>query len=147
MAMKIAQIMEALPLRFPYLMLDRVLKVSPKERKITTLKNVTIGEPFFVGHLPGEPLMPGTLIIEAMAQTVGLLAVLMADGPGKLSGYLVKVGECVFKRKVVPGDQLVIEARVLDVRHGLVKAEATAFVDEERVAGPTTITLALEKGA
>lgn len=130
MARDIEGIRKALPLRYPYLMIDRI--ESEEEGLVVARKNVTINEPFFQGHFP-EPLpavMPGTLILEAMAQTAAFL--LARDGKGE--GYLVGVDEARFRRKVVPGDSLILTARVLRKRTGLVKARVEAMVDDELVA-------------
>ncbi len=130
MTRDIEGIRELLPLRYPYLMIDRVQR--EEEGLVVALKNVTINEPFFQGHFP-EPLpavMPGTLILEAMAQTAAFL--LARDGQGE--GYLVGVDEARFRRKVVPGDRLVLTARVLRKRKGLVKAKVEAEVDGELAA-------------
>ncbi|HHE51798.1 MAG TPA: beta-hydroxyacyl-ACP dehydratase [Candidatus Acetothermia bacterium] len=130
MARDIEGIRELLPLRYPYLMIDRMQR--EEEGLVVALKNVTINEPFFQGHFP-EPLpavMPGTLILEAMAQTAAFL--LARDGRGE--GYLVGVDEARFRRKVVPGDRLLLTARVLRKRTGLVKAKVEAEVDGELAA-------------
>ncbi len=130
MGRDIEGIRELLPLRYPYLMIDRVQR--EEEGLVVALKNVTINEPFFQGHFP-EPLpavMPGTLILEAMAQTAAFL--LARDGRGE--GYLVGVDEARFRRKVVPGDRLLLTARVLRKRTGLVKAKVEAEVDGELAA-------------
>ena len=130
MTRDIEGIRKLLPLRYPYLMIDRV--ETEEEGLVVATKNVTINEPFFQGHFP-EPLpavMPGTLILEAMAQTAAFL--LARDGRGE--GYLVGVDDARFRRKVVPGDRLVLTARVLRKRRGLVKAEIEASVDDELAA-------------
>jgi len=130
MTRDIEGIRKALPLRYPYLMIDRIQ--SEEEGLVVAIKNVTINEPFFQGHFP-EPLpavMPGTLILEAMAQTAAFL--LAHEGYGE--GYLVGVDEARFRRKVVPGDRLILTARVLRKRTGLVKAKVEAKVDDEVVA-------------
>ncbi len=130
MVRDIEGIRKALPLRYPYLMIDRILR--EEEGLVVALKNVTINEPFFQGHFP-EPLpavMPGTLILEAMAQTAAFL--LARDMRGE--GYLVGVDEARFRRKVVPGDRLILTARVLRMRTGLVKAQVEARVDDELAA-------------
>ena len=130
MARDIEGIRKLIPLRYPYLMIDRVQR--EEEGLVVALKNVTINEPFFQGHFP-EPLqavMPGTLILEAMAQTAAFL--LARDGQGE--GYLVGVDEARFRRKVIPGDQLILTARVLRVRTGLLKAKVEASVDDELAA-------------
>jgi len=129
-ARDIEGIRKLIPLRYPYLMIDRVQR--EEEGLVVAVKNVTINEPFFQGHFP-EPLqavMPGTLILEAMAQTAAFL--LAKDGQGE--GYLVGVDEARFRRKVIPGDQLILTARVLRVRTGLLKAKVEASVDDELAA-------------
>ncbi len=130
MARDIEGIRKALPLRYPYLMIDRI--ESEEEELVVAVKNVTINEPFFQGHFP-EPLpavMPGTLILEAMAQTAAFL--LAREGQG--DGYLVGVDEARFRRKVIPGDRLILTARLMRKRTGLVKAKVEARVDDELAA-------------
>ena len=130
MVRDIEGIRKLLPLRYPYLMIDRILQ--EEDGLVVAAKNVTINEPFFQGHFP-EPLMavmPGTLILEAMAQTAAFL--LARDGQGE--GYLVGVDEARFRRKVIPGDRLILTARVLRARRGLVKARVEAGVDDELAA-------------
>ena len=132
----IEAVRKRLPLRFPYLMIDRILEES--EDRVVALKNVTINEPFFQGHFP-EPLeavMPGTLIVEAMAQASGFLVL------GRMSGYLVGADKVRIRRKVVPGDQLRIESRRLRLKRGLLQAECEATVDGE-TAATATISLFL----
>jgi len=130
----IEEVRAKLPLRYPYLMIDRVLEESPDH--VVAIKNVTINEPFFQGHFP-EPLeavMPGTLMVEAMAQATGFLV------KGRMSGYLVGADKVRIRRKVIPGDQLRIEVRRLRERRGLLQAECEASVDGE-VAASATISL------
>ncbi len=130
MTRDIEGIRKLLPLRYPYLMIDRILR--EEDGVVVAAKNVTINEPFFQGHFP-EPLMavmPGTLILEAMAQTAAFL--LARDGQGE--GYLVGVNDARFRRKVIPGDRLILTARVLRARRGLVKARVEASVDDELAA-------------
>ena len=127
-----------IPLRFPYLMVDRILEESPD--RVVALKNVSIGEPFFQGHFP-EPfpaIMPGTLLIEAMAQTAAFLIEKQDSGP--TLGYLVSVEAARFRRRVVPGDQLKIEAKRVRFRRGLLQADVTASVDGD-VAASATLSL------
>lgn len=127
MSRDVEGIRKLLPLRYPYLMIDRILQEG--EGLVVALKSVTINEPFFQGHFP-EPLpavMPGTLILEAMAQTAAFL--LTEQGRGE--GYLVGVDEARFRRKVVPGDRLILTAKALKTRHSLVKAKVEARVDNE----------------
>jgi len=132
-----ARIMEFLPHRFPFLLIDRVLSLDlGSARKLTGLKNVTINEPFFQGHFPDNPVMPGVLIIEAMAQAAGMLAHLSAAAEGKAGElfYLVKVDKAKFNRTVIPGDQLMLEAVEKRVMRGLGQYECKAWVDGKRAA-------------
>ena len=129
----IQQIMERLPHRYPFLLLDRVLELEPG-RRIRALKNVTFNEEFFQGHFPGQPIMPGVLILEAMAQAGGIL-VLPPDGSaaGK-AFYLVAIDHTKFRRTVVPGDRLTIEINVLRARGNFRKLAGRAEVDGQLVA-------------
>jgi beta-hydroxyacyl-ACP dehydratase FabZ len=113
--MDVREIQAALPHRYPFLLVDRVLDVTAD--KIVALKNVSIGEPFFQGHFPGHPVMPGVLIIEAMAQTGALLAVHGGDfDPAKQVIYFMAIDKAKFRKPVVPGDQLRLE--VVPLRRG-----------------------------
>lgn len=105
--MDIKEIQEALPHRYPFLLVDRVLEMSADE--IVAVKNVTINEPFFQGHFPGYPVMPGVLIMEALAQTAGCLELSKPENKGKLVFY-AGMDKVKFKKQVVPGDQLVMTA-------------------------------------
>ena len=121
----VQEIMELLPHRYPFLLVDRITELDPGKR-IVGIKNVTINEPFFQGHFPGHPVMPGVLIIESMAQVGGLLA-LKALGGEKRLAYFAGIDNAKFKRPVVPGDQLRIEVDVIAHKgpiwkmHGVVK--------------------------
>jgi 3-hydroxyacyl-[acyl-carrier-protein] dehydratase len=132
-----------LPLRFPYLMLDRVLEEGPD--RVVALKNVTVNEPFFQGHFP-EPypaIMPGTLLLEAMAQAAAfLLGPSEEEAEAPMLGFLVGVESARFRRKVVPGDQLMLEAKKVRTRRGLIQAEVTASVAGD-VAATATLSLLL----
>ena len=133
-AYDIQKIMEYLPHRYPFLLIDRVIELVPGDR-ITALKNVTINEPFFTGHFPGRPVMPGVLIIEAMAQAGGLLAIESnpADKRGQLI-YFMGMDKVRFRKPVVPGDQLIFEAKILKMRSKVAKMSGTASVDNQIVA-------------
>jgi beta-hydroxyacyl-ACP dehydratase FabZ len=130
----IQKIIELLPHRYPFLLVDRVIELVPDDR-ITALKNVTINEPFFPGHFPGQPVMPGVLIIEALAQAGGLLAFESGSGSnrGKLI-YFMGMDKVRFRKPVIPGDQLIFEAKILKWRSKVAKMSGTAFVDNQLVA-------------
>lgn len=133
--MDIHQILESLPHRYPILLVDRVVDLVPGER-ITALKNVTINEPFFPGHYPHHPVMPGVLIIEAMAQAAALLSFSgMETKPDENSVYyFVGIDGARFKRPVSPGDQLVMEVERILNKRGMWKFTAVAKVDGQVAA-------------
>ena len=127
------QIMEYLPHRYPFLLLDRVVECTPGER-IVAIKNVSINEPFFQGHFPGRPVMPGVLVIEAMAQAGGVLShVTHADMEPKPLYFLAGVDEARFRRPVTAGDQLRIDVSVDRVSRGMWRYIGVATVDGTRV--------------
>jgi 3-hydroxyacyl-[acyl-carrier-protein] dehydratase len=130
--MDIHQILKKLPHRYPFLLVDRVLGVEPG-KSIRALKNVTINEPFFVGHFPHRPVMPGVLILEAMAQTAGLLAFSGASASADTNSviYFAGIDGARFKRPVEPGDQLVMDVEILRHKAGIYKFKGTARVGEE----------------
>jgi beta-hydroxyacyl-ACP dehydratase FabZ len=130
----IREVLNFLPHRYPFLLIDRVLEVIP-EKKIVALKNVTINEPFFQGHFPGMPIMPGVLIIEAMAQAGGVLAIesLSHDKKGTLF-YFMGMDKVRFRKPVVPGDQLILEVELLKARSKAMKIAGVATVDGQRAA-------------
>jgi 3-hydroxyacyl-[acyl-carrier-protein] dehydratase len=131
--MDVRWIMSVIPHRYPLLLIDRVLEIEPKKR-IVAIKNVTVNEEFFAGHFPGHPVMPGVLVIEAMAQAGGLL--LMHDVPdrGNKLIFFTTINKAKFRRPVVPGDQLRIEIDILRLREVFCKQSARALVDGELVA-------------
>ena len=131
--MDIQKIQSLLPHRYPFLLIDRVLESEPGKR-LVAMKNVSINEPFFQGHFPSKPVMPGVLLIEAMAQATGLLAMESAEVPKEAIYYLVGVDKARFKRPVVPGDQLVFEVEVLKNRREIWVFAAEAKVDGKIVA-------------
>lgn len=142
----IQKIKEYLPHRYPFLLVDRVIECEPGER-LLALKNVTYNEPFFLGHFPGEPIMPGVLIIEAMAQATGLLASESAPdelGTG-MTYYLVGLDKVRFKRPVYPGDQLKLEAKYLRNKRNIWAFDCRAEVDGELVAGAQIMCAAAER--
>ncbi|MGD8956711.1 MAG: 3-hydroxyacyl-ACP dehydratase FabZ [Chromatiaceae bacterium] len=131
--MDIQKIKSLLPHRYPFLLVDRVIEVE-RGKRLIALKNVTVNEPFFQGHFPTKPVMPGVLLIEAMAQATGLLAMESAAVPEECIYYLVGVDKARFKRPVIPGDQLRFEVEVLKNRREIWVFAAEATVDGSLVA-------------
>jgi 3-hydroxyacyl-[acyl-carrier-protein] dehydratase len=135
------QIMELLPHRYPFLLIDRIIACQPGE-SITALKNVTINEPVFQGHFPGRPLMPGVLVIEAMAQAGGVLShVTLRDVDPKPLFFLAGVNNARFRRTVLPGDQLLVQVDVEKIKRGIWFYKCSASV-EGQVAVTAEITCA-----
>jgi len=137
----INDIQRILPHRYPFLLIDRVVEVERKQR-IVAIKNVSVNEPFFNGHFPGQPIMPGVLIVEAIAQAGG--ALLLTEVPDRADKLMVFTGieRAKFRKPVVPGDQLRIEVKVIVWRTTAVKMEGTAFVDG-KLACEATVTCQL----
>ena len=136
MPVTIEQIQELLPHRYPFLLVDRVIEIVP-DVSVVALKNVSINEPFFQGHFPGHPVMPGVLIVEAMAQTAGLLTQIssrMKGNTGSPLFYLVKVDNARFSAVVAPGDQLRIEVSLKRLMRGMGIFVARTLVDGKEVA-------------
>ena len=133
--MDIHQVLAHLPQRFPLLMIDRVLECEPNKR-ILALKNVSANEPYFPGHFPHRPVMPGVLILEAMAQAAGILVFRTLDRKpdDKSVYYYAGIDNARFKRPVEPGDQLMIEVLILGSKRGIWKFGCTARVDGTLVA-------------
>jgi 3-hydroxyacyl-[acyl-carrier-protein] dehydratase len=131
----IQAILERLPHRFPFLLVDRVLECRPGQ-SIRALKNVTYNEPFFPGHFPGRPVMPGVLIIEALAQAAGILCFVTADVIPDHSTrfYFVGIDKARFRRPVVPGDQVVLTAQLQRSLRGIWRFSTAALVADQEVA-------------
>jgi 3-hydroxyacyl-[acyl-carrier-protein] dehydratase len=140
MIMEVNEIREYLPHRYPFLLVDRVLELNlPKS--IVAIKNVTVNEPFFNGHFPQLPIMPGVLIIEAMAQAAGILGFKSQDkkpSDGSIY-YFVGIDDVRFKRRVVPGDQLILKAEYISDKRGIWKFGCSAYVGEELAASGTIL--------
>jgi beta-hydroxyacyl-ACP dehydratase FabZ len=138
-SLDINAILKALPHRYPFLLVDRVVEFE-KEKRIVGIKNVTYNEPFFMGHFPGRPIMPGVLIIEAMAQLGGVL--LLQDHNLKDNGlvYLVGIDNAKFRKTVIPGDQLKLVVDVLRYKYTICKMRGEAFVDQTLVAEAEFLT-------
>ena len=129
----ITQIQAILPHRYPFLLVDRIVEYEPHKR-VVGIKNVALNEPFFQGHFPGAPVMPGVLIIEAMAQTAGVLMLAsMPDRETKLV-FFTGIDNAKFRRPVVPGDQLRMELTVLRLRPRYIRLRGEAYVDSQLVA-------------
>ncbi|MCW5202207.1 3-hydroxyacyl-ACP dehydratase FabZ [Desulfobulbus sp. US1] len=127
--MGIKEILDLLPHRYPFIMLDRVLEFE-HDKTITGLKNVSMGEPFFQGHFPGEPVMPGVLILEGMAQAGAVLAYLSTeDIAGKLV-YFAGMDKVRFRKVVRPGDQLIYKVEMVRRKSKLIKVQCKAYVDD-----------------
>ena len=131
--MDVEEIMKVLPHRYPFLLVDRILELDPGKR-VVGVKNVTINEPFFQGHFPGHPIMPGVLIIEAMAQVGGMLLLGAIPDAGSKVVYFTSLNNVKWRRPVKPGDQLRFELEVLQVRGMMCKMQGVAKVDGEVVA-------------
>lgn len=130
--MDINRIRELLPHRYPFLLVDKI--IDKGDNYIVGVKNVTVNEPFFQGHFPQEPVMPGVLMVEAMAQTGGLLVLGSVDEPEKYSTYFMKIDNVKFRQKVVPGDTLIFHVSFMtELRRGCAMMKGYAFVGEKIV--------------
>lgn len=145
----IEQIIEVLPHRYPFLLVDRVLRQDIEAGVCESIKNVTFNEPFFPGHFPGAPVMPGVMILEAMAQTAGLLAA--ARSGLTVSGgfllYFAGIDKARFKRPVVPGDQLRMTATLLKQKRDIWKFAVSARVDEQLACAAEMMCSVQRRGA
>lgn len=143
--MDVQRIMEHLPHRYPFLLVDRVLEIDGSKR-LVAIKNVTFNEPFFMGHFPVKPIMPGVLIIEALAQCTGLLAMESQpdDIPDNSLYYFVGIDRARFKRVVVPGDQLRMEVEFVKRKRSIWVFNAKASVDGELAASAEIMCTARE---
>jgi UDP-3-O-[3-hydroxymyristoyl] N-acetylglucosamine deacetylase / 3-hydroxyacyl-[acyl-carrier-protein] dehydratase len=130
-SLDIAQLMQILPHRYPFLMIDRVTKIEGN--RITGLKNISINEPYFQGHFPNHPIMPGVLQLEAIAQVAGILMLRQAENYGKLA-YFMSAESVKWRKPVRPGDTLLIQVELLKSRGKIGKAKGTCYVGEEPVS-------------
>ncbi len=137
-------IMKILPHRYPFLLIDRILDIEP-EKKVVAIKNVTINEPFFNGHFPGHPIMPGVLIVEAMAQAGGLLLLNTIGDPETKLAYFMSMDRVKFRKPVVPGDQIRFEVDMVDFRRNTCRIQAKAFVDEGLVTEATFMAAVVDR--
>ena len=144
MMFDVVEIQKYLPHRYPFLLVDSILEVE-REKRIVGIKNVTINEWYFQGHFPGAPIMPGVLIIEALAQLGGFLLLLEIPDRDKKLLYFVAVDGARFRRPVVPGDQLRMEAKVLSWRGDFCKLEGRATVNGELAAEGTVMCKMMDR--
>ena len=134
--MDISKIMDLLPHRYPFILIDRVLEIIPGE-KIVALKNVTMNENFFQGHFPGKPIMPGVIIIEALAQASGVLLLKSVPHEENEILYFTGIDKVRFRKPVIPGDQLILEAKITHLRAKVSKMTGRVLVGENVVAEGT----------
>lgn len=140
MELDIMEIQKRIPHRYPFLLVDKIIEMEPGKSAIG-IKNVTINEPFFQGHFPQKPLMPGVLMVEAMAQVAGIACSDLEGNEGKI-GVFTGIDNCKFRRQVLPGDTLRIEINITTFRRGIAKAEGKAYVGDE-LACAANITFAM----
>jgi 3-hydroxyacyl-[acyl-carrier-protein] dehydratase len=140
----VTEILKCIPHRYPFLLIDRVLELTPRQR-IVALKNVTMNEPFFQGHFPGVPVMPGVLIIEALAQAGAVLFLRDMEDRDRRLVYFTGIDEARFRRTVVPGDQLKLTLEVVNLRSRAARMRGTATVDGQVAAEATIISAMVDR--
>ena len=129
----IEEILEILPQRYPFVLIDQITNFISGE-KCTAIKNVSVNEPYFQGHFPGKPIMPGVLILESMAQAASFLALYNLEDPLSKGMFFSAVEKSKFRKPIVPGDQIILEMKLLKFRLGTVKISGKAYVDNQLVA-------------
>lgn len=143
MKLNINDITQILPHRYPFLLVDRIEELE-EGKKVIGIKNVTINEEFFQGHYPGHPIMPGVLIIEAMAQVGGFLMLHTVDDPSNKHPLFAGIDKARFRRPVIPGDRLKIEVKVIRLRGKVARVSAKSYVEDE-VAAEAELLFAIEE--
>ncbi|HJL75517.1 MAG TPA: 3-hydroxyacyl-ACP dehydratase FabZ [Candidatus Marinimicrobia bacterium] len=129
----IDEIMDLMPHRYPFILIDRIIEIEPGKH-CTVIKNVTINEPFFQGHFPNQPVMPGMLILESMAQAGAFLVLNSVEDPLSKNMFFSAVEKAKFRKPIIPGDQVRLEMDLLKIRMKVVKLGGTAYVDDKVVA-------------
>ena len=142
---EITEILDILPHRYPFLLVDRILEIEPGKRAVG-LKNVTVNEPFFQGHFPGRPIMPGVLILEAMAQVGGVLLLHALPERHEKLIYFTGIDRAKFRRPVVPGDQLRLEVEIVKLRSWTCKLRASAEVEGQLAAEAEILSAMVDRG-
>jgi len=140
----IEEILAILPQRFPFVMIDRIIDFIPGE-KCTAIKNVSVNEPYFQGHFPGRPIMPGVLILESMAQAGAFLVLHDLEEPLKKGMLFSAVEKSKFRAPIVPGDQIVLEMKLLKFRLGTAKIRGEAYVNDKLVAEATLLASIVDR--
>lgn len=141
--MDIKEIRQLLPHRYPFLLVDRIIEINPGATAVG-IKNVTINEEFFQGHFPGNPIMPGVLIVEALAQVAGLLSLRSGATAGQLV-YFLSIERAKFRKPVVPGDQLKLEVNIVQQRNNVWKFSGNAKVEDKIVAEADFTAMVIDK--
>lgn len=131
--MDVNEILGILPHRYPFMLVDRIVEMNVEDKSIVGYKNLTFNEPFFQGHFPSEPIMPGVMQLEAMAQVSGILLNKVSQKEGEIA-YFMSIDKAKFRRKVVPGDVLRMEIKVSKMRSRMAVVEAVAYVGDEKAS-------------
>ena len=142
----VRKILKLLPHRYPFLLVDRIVELE-RGKSITGIKNVTFNEPFFVGHFPDYPVMPGVLVVEAMAQTGALLAINSVENVDTENSviYFMGIDSARFRKPVIPGDQLILKGEMLKLKRNLCKLKAEAYVEDVLVADAILLSVLRER--
>jgi UDP-3-O-[3-hydroxymyristoyl] N-acetylglucosamine deacetylase / 3-hydroxyacyl-[acyl-carrier-protein] dehydratase len=140
----IGRILEVIPHRYPFMLVDRIVELEPR-RRVVGIKNVTINEPFFQGHFPGHPIMPGVLIVESMAQVGGMLLMDELDAPGEKVVYFLSLDNVKFRRPVIPGDQLRAEVEMVQLRGRTCRLRGVAYVEGQVVCEAEMMAMVVDR--
>ncbi len=144
--LSVEQIMEMLPHRYPFLLVDRITELDCDGRRVVGIKNVTMNEPFFQGHFPGHPVMPGVLQLEAMAQTGGVLLITLLKA-ATVTPYFMSIDKAKFRRVVVPGDQLTIEVQITNLRPTRARMKAVIRVGDKMASEAELLCMVTDRQA